>query len=68
MGDQYWRQELHGEVETIDRRLAMVMRFHDFHRLVINMDRRFSQLEAAEKETFFGVEAQKVEIGGRKAA
>ena len=62
VGDQYWRQELHGEVETIDRRLAMVMRFHDFHRLVINMDRRFSQLEAAEKETFFGVEAQKVEM------
>ena len=62
VGDQYWRQELHGEVETIDHRLAMVMRFHDFHRLVINMERRFSRLEAAENETFFGVEAQKVEM------
>ena len=62
VGDQYWRQELHGEVETIDRRLAMVMRFHDFHRLIINMDHRFSRLEAAEKEAFFGVEAQKVEM------
>lgn len=61
-GGHYWRREMGSPVETISRSQALAIRFRDFHRLIINMDTRFSDHNAVGPETFFGVNAVKVEM------
>ncbi|MCH8328718.1 MAG: hypothetical protein IID15_09405, partial [Candidatus Marinimicrobia bacterium] len=61
IGNRYWRQEIGGEILSLDWQRAYNLLLLDFHRLVINMDQRFSRIKAEEEVVeFFGVPSLKI--------